>query len=170
VEGGDFVVETPRETGSGSRIYLFYEPSGVTLAVIQSDWPFWCYLGGPVQPCLVPGELDDTEVNPMEDQIPAVSAAFRTFLSEAPGQAQAWGSMVQGLSAASALDARAAALAYLAVLAALRLESGIPFHVKVAKGAGATREEVVGAILIGLPAAGLGVIQALPAALAAYDA
>ena len=99
-----------------------------------------------------------------------ISNAFQTFMSEAPGHAQAWGAMVQGLAGASALDKKTAALAYLAVLAALRLESGIPFHVQSAKGLGATREEVISAILIGLPAAGHGVTQVLPAAIAAYDA
>ncbi|MBM4464453.1 MAG: carboxymuconolactone decarboxylase family protein [Chloroflexi bacterium] len=94
---------------------------------------------------------------------------FQTFMSQAPQQAQAWGGMVQGLAQASALDKKTAALAYLAVLAALRLESGIPFHVQVAKQAGATREEVISAILIGLPAAGHGVTQVLPVALAAFD-
>ncbi len=106
----------------------------------------------------------------MSDQPPLISRAFQAFMSEAPQHAQAWGSMVQGLAGASALDKKTAALAYLAVLAAMRLESGIPFHVKVAKQAGATREEVISAILLGLPAAGLGVTQALPAAIAAYDA
>jgi alkylhydroperoxidase/carboxymuconolactone decarboxylase family protein YurZ len=56
------------------------------------------------------------------------------------------------------------------VLSALRLQGGIPFHVTLAKQAGASREEVVSAVLIGLPAAGNGVTEALPAALAAYDA
>ena len=55
------------------------------------------------------------------------------------------------------------------MLAALRLESGVPFHAVQAKQAGATREQVASAILIGLPAAGNAVIQALPAALQAYD-
>ena len=77
---------------------------------------------------------------------------------------------VEGLGAASALDAKTSALAYLAVLAALRLDSGVPFHVVVAKGAGATRAEVASAVLVGLPAAGNAVTQCLPAALAAYDA
>jgi alkylhydroperoxidase/carboxymuconolactone decarboxylase family protein YurZ len=106
----------------------------------------------------------------MSGQPPLVSNAFQTFLSEAPEQAQAWGAMVQGLANASALDRKTAALAYLAVLAALRLESGVPFHVQSARQAGATREEVIGAILVGLPAAGHAVTQVLPAALAAYDA
>jgi alkylhydroperoxidase/carboxymuconolactone decarboxylase family protein YurZ len=105
----------------------------------------------------------------MTERRPEVSTAFQTFTREAPEHAQAWSSMVQGLSAASALDAKTAALTYLAVLAALRMENGIPFHVKSAKGAGATREEVISAILVGLPAAGHGITQVLPAALAAFD-
>jgi hypothetical protein len=36
--------------------------------------------------------------------------------------------------------------------------------------AGASRNEIISAILVGLPAAGLGVIQVLPAAIAAFDA
>lgn len=114
--------------------------------------------------------MSDQTSAPRQTRDSGVSAAFQTFLREAPGHAEAWGNLVQGLANASALDDKTAALAYLAVLAALRLESGIPFHVQTARRAGATREEVVSAILIGLPAAGLGVTQALPAALTAYDA
>lgn len=77
--------------------------------------------------------------------------------------------MVQGLAKSSALDVKTSALAYLAVLAALRMDSGIPFHVQAARNAGASREEVISAILVGLPAAGHAVTQPLPAALAAYD-
>ncbi len=77
--------------------------------------------------------------------------------------------MTQALANASALDKKTAVLAYLAVLAALRLESGVPFHVKSAKQAGASRAEIISAILIGLPAAGNIVTQVLPAVLAACD-
>lgn len=98
-----------------------------------------------------------------------ISKAFQTFMTDAPQHAQAWGAMTQGLANASALDKKTSALAYLAVLAALRLESGVPFHVQAAKQAGASREEVISAILVGLPAAGQGVTQALPAAIAAYE-
>jgi alkylhydroperoxidase/carboxymuconolactone decarboxylase family protein YurZ len=98
-----------------------------------------------------------------------MSNAFQTFLREAPGQAQAWMAAVQGLAQASALDTKTEELAYLAVLAALRMDSGIPLHVGLARQAGASRAEVISAILVGLPAAGQVVTQALPAALAAYD-
>ncbi|MHB0858631.1 MAG: carboxymuconolactone decarboxylase family protein [Anaerolineae bacterium] len=98
-----------------------------------------------------------------------ISVAFQTFAHEAPEQARAWMGAVQGLAGASTLDAKTQALAYLAVLAALRLESGVPFHVQAAKQAGASRQEVIDAILVGLPAAGHAVVQVLPAALEAYD-
>jgi alkylhydroperoxidase/carboxymuconolactone decarboxylase family protein YurZ len=48
--------------------------------------------------------------------------------------------------------------------------AGVPFHVQLAKKAGASRAEVISAILVGLPAVGNAVTQSLPAALAAYDA
>jgi alkylhydroperoxidase/carboxymuconolactone decarboxylase family protein YurZ len=105
----------------------------------------------------------------MNDPKSLISNAFKAFQVEAPRHAQAWGNMVQGLGQASALDEKTAALAYLAVLSALRMESGIPFHVLSAKKAGASRDEVISAVLIGLPAAGHRVTQALPAAVAAYD-
>lgn len=105
----------------------------------------------------------------MSEDRTLVSSAFRAFLSEAPQHAKAWGEMVQALSAASALDGKTSALAYLAVLAALDMQSGVPFHAKAAKENGASREEVISAILLGLPAAGHGVTRSLPAALEACD-
>ncbi|MBK8164293.1 MAG: carboxymuconolactone decarboxylase family protein [Gammaproteobacteria bacterium] len=98
-----------------------------------------------------------------------MSDAFQSFLKEAPKHAQAWMDAVQGLAGASALDSKTESLAYLAVLAALRLDSGVPFHVVIAKEAGATRAEIISAILVGLPAAGNGVTHVLPAAMRAYD-
>ncbi len=101
---------------------------------------------------------------------PGMSQAFQMFLTEAPGHAEAWMAAVAALDRASTLDKKTEVLAYLAVLAALRLEGGVPFHTHEAKRAGASRDEVISAILVGLPAAGNGVTHALPAALAAYDA
>jgi alkylhydroperoxidase/carboxymuconolactone decarboxylase family protein YurZ len=100
----------------------------------------------------------------------AVSQAFQTFLAEAPEQAKAWGTAVRSLGHASALDAKTGALAYLAVLAALNRPSGVVFHARAAKQAGASRDEVISAILVGLPAAGHVVTQSLPPAVKAYDA
>lgn len=105
----------------------------------------------------------------MDDKSKLMSDAFQLFLKEAPKHAQAWMDAVQGLAGASALDDKTESLAYLAVLAALRLDSGVPFHTVIAKEAGATRAEIISAILVGLPAAGNGVTHVLPAAMRAYD-
>jgi alkylhydroperoxidase/carboxymuconolactone decarboxylase family protein YurZ len=98
-----------------------------------------------------------------------VSNAFEAFAKEAPQQQAAWMEVVQKLDKASVLDKKTEELAYLAVMAVMRLESGLPFHVKMAKANGASREEIISAILIGLPAAGNCVIQSLPIALDAFD-
>jgi alkylhydroperoxidase/carboxymuconolactone decarboxylase family protein YurZ len=106
----------------------------------------------------------------MTDASNLVSNAFKLFMSEAPEFAKAWGSAIQALAKASALDDKTRELAYLAVLASQNRVSGIPFHVASLKESGATREEVISAILVGLPAAGHIVTQALPTAIGAFDA
>lgn len=98
-----------------------------------------------------------------------VSKAFETFSKEAPEFSGAWMEAVQKLNKVNELDKKTKELAYLSVLAAVRLESGLPFHVKMAKLSGATRDEIIGAILVGLPAVGNTVVQALPIALEAFD-
>lgn len=96
---------------------------------------------------------------------PGVSDAFEAFLASTPDHATAWMTAVQALDEASALDEKTAELAYIAVLAAAGRESGVPFHVGQALDAGATREEVLSAILVGLPAVGQAVVGSLPAAI-----
>jgi alkylhydroperoxidase/carboxymuconolactone decarboxylase family protein YurZ len=103
------------------------------------------------------------------DKSSTVSNAFKVFWTEASAHAQAWGNLVQDLGKANCLDQKTSTLGYLAVLAALNRTSGIPFHVISAKEAGATRDEIISAILLGLPAAGHVVTQALPVALETYD-
>lgn len=98
-----------------------------------------------------------------------VSDAFMCFMKEAPEQAQAWMEVVKKLDGASTLDSKTEEIAYIAVLAAVGLLSGLPFHVKHAKELGATREEIKSAVLLSLPAVGNKVLAALPIALEAYD-
>jgi len=99
-----------------------------------------------------------------------VSRAFEVFGSQAGAHAAAWMDATRALSDASALDAKTRDLAYLAVLAALRLASGVGFHVRQAKQHGASRDEVISAVVLGLQPAGHGVTACLPAAVDAYDA
>ena len=99
----------------------------------------------------------------------SVSTAFSCLMHEAPAHAKAWMQTATALDAASALDKKTAELAYIAVLAATGNTSGLPFHVLSAKSHGASRLEVLSAVLTGLPAAGAVVIGAVPVAVAAYD-
>jgi alkylhydroperoxidase/carboxymuconolactone decarboxylase family protein YurZ len=105
----------------------------------------------------------------MENEKNLVSEAFKVFSEEAPEHAEAWMKLAQGLSGASSLDPKTHSLAYLSVLAALRRTNGMPFHVKMAKNVGASRDEIISAILVGLPSAGHVVTESLPVALDAFD-
>jgi alkylhydroperoxidase/carboxymuconolactone decarboxylase family protein YurZ len=105
----------------------------------------------------------------MSNQNPNLSEAFQLFSKEAPAHAKAWMDAARALGQASALEPKTGHLAYLAVLAAVGLESGVPFHAELARMAGASRQEVVSAVLVGLPAAGNLVVKSLPAALSVFD-
>jgi alkylhydroperoxidase/carboxymuconolactone decarboxylase family protein YurZ len=103
------------------------------------------------------------------NQGPKVSEAFNSFVKNATEHHQIWMETVHKLSQASKLEPKTSALAYISVLAVLRLESGLPFHVKSAKMLGASKDEIISAILVGLPAAGNAVIGSIPTAVQAYD-
>ena len=99
----------------------------------------------------------------------SVSKEFKTFQSEASGFASAFGGWIEEMGQASALDEKTRELAYISVLAASRIPGGIPFHVQSAKACGASRDEIISAVLVGFPAVGIGVIEALPLAVEAFD-
>lgn len=98
-----------------------------------------------------------------------VSNAFSCFMQESPEQAKAWLEAVKKLDEASALDGKTEEIAYIAVLSAVGLLSGLPFHVKHARQLGASRDEIKSAVLLSLPAVGNRAIAALPIALEAFD-
>jgi len=98
-----------------------------------------------------------------------LSNSFQVFLKEAPEHSKIWADAVQKLDTACSLDKKTEEIAYISLLAAVGLESGIPFHVKRAKELGASREDIKSAILLGLPAVGNKVIKSLPIALDAFD-
>ena len=99
----------------------------------------------------------------------SISKAFLTFNEKAPKHAAAWSEMIQKLSAANVLDTKTTSLIYLAVLAAQGMESGIPFHVQIAKQNGAGLDEIISAVLVGLPACGHKVTVVLPAIVDAFN-
>lgn len=98
-----------------------------------------------------------------------VTSSFSVFMTESPDTGKAYMDMVMQQAQASALDRKTHELAYISVLSAIRMTSGLNFHVKSAKDLGATRDEVKSAVLVGLPVAGITLVDALEAALNAYD-
>lgn len=92
-----------------------------------------------------------------------VSPAFQIFMEKTPGFSDPWMKMTHQLAEASALDPKTRELTYLAVLAAMGAESGMPFHVQQALGKGATPDEILSAVLVGLPVAGHSITRCLPA-------
>jgi alkylhydroperoxidase/carboxymuconolactone decarboxylase family protein YurZ len=98
-----------------------------------------------------------------------MSTGFYTVMREAPETLQAWLQADKVMQEHSALDAKTAELAYLAVLAALGLERGIAFHAREARKLGASRAEVLSAVLVGLPAAGSRVIECAAEAVRPFD-
>jgi alkylhydroperoxidase/carboxymuconolactone decarboxylase family protein YurZ len=100
---------------------------------------------------------------------PKTSQIFMSFAKNAPEHQKRWMEIAVKLSDVSKLGKKTDELAYIAALAALRLENSIPFHVKHAKMLGASRDEIISAVLIGLPAAENAVIQSIPIAVKAYD-
>ena len=87
----------------------------------------------------------------------------------APEIYEVWMELYRQLKPHCALDDKTKELCYLSAMAAAGLPGGIPFHIKSAKEAGATRAEVTSALLSGLPAVGNGVLEVMPTALEAMD-
>lgn len=98
-----------------------------------------------------------------------VTNGFRRFMEESGETGKAYMNMVMQQAHSSALDQKTQELAYISVLSAIRITDGLDFHVKSAKNLGASRDEVKSAVLVGLPVVGITLIEALEAALNAYD-
>ena len=98
-----------------------------------------------------------------------VTSSFSMFMEEAGETGKAYMNMVMQQAQLSALDKKTHELAYISVLSAIKMNSGMDFHVKSAKELGASRDEIKSAVLVGLPVVGITLTDALEAALKAYD-
>jgi alkylhydroperoxidase/carboxymuconolactone decarboxylase family protein YurZ len=87
------------------------------------------------------------------------------FQNEAPEVAKAFNGLIMSLVASKGLDQKTKQLFYIAMKASMGDEIAVKAHVPMAKQAGATREEVVDAILMTLTVSGIrGVVTCLPGA------
>lgn len=103
------------------------------------------------------------------DALPGQSA-MDLFRHEAPEVSAAFNGLIQSIINTHGLDAKTKQLIYIAIKASKGDREALKFHVPMAKQSGATREEVVDAILMTLTVSGItGVASCLPEALAYFE-
>jgi len=99
------------------------------------------------------------DTNPME-----------LFQKEAPEVASAFNGLIMSLVATKGLDIKTKQLIYIAMKAAMGDDTAVRAHIPMAKAAGASREEVIDAILMTLTVSGIrGVVHCLPEAVKQYE-
>ena len=92
------------------------------------------------------------------------------FKREAPDVAEAFNNLISALVASKGLDQKTKQLIYIAMKASAGDEMAVKAHVPMAIQAGATKEEVVDAILMTLTVSGIkGVVTCLPGAVRAFE-
>jgi len=96
---------------------------------------------------------------------------FEVWGKESPETMKAFMDYAGALQNHGGLDAKTFQLVYIALQASRDEVGSVAAHTAFAKAAGATREEIIGAITTTLMFCGInGVASCLPAALEAYDA
>jgi len=88
---------------------------------------------------------------------------METFMKEAPDVANAFNGLIRSIADSGGLDQKTKQLIYIAMKASMGDSAAVNAHIPMAKLAGATKEEVVDAILMTLTVSGIrGVITCLP--------
>ncbi|MFB3766502.1 MAG: carboxymuconolactone decarboxylase family protein [Methanotrichaceae archaeon] len=85
------------------------------------------------------------------------------FQAEAPDVAKAFDDLIKAIVASKGLDEKTKQLIYIAIKASNGDVSAVNAHIPMAKKLGATKEEVVDAILMTLTVSGIrGIVSCLP--------
>lgn len=96
--------------------------------------------------------------------------AMDVFQKEAPQVAEAFNGLIQAIVSSKGLDEKTKQLIYISIKAAQGDETAVKFHVPMAKKLGATKAEVIDAILITLTVSGIkGVATCLPGAVKEFE-
>ena len=85
-------------------------------------------------------------MNDWPQMVTDLTAHLRTLRGGAPDVMKAFAGMAQAATAPKALDVKTKELIALAIAVAIRCDDCIAFHVKAARDAGASREEVLEAL------------------------
>ncbi|WP_245920465.1 carboxymuconolactone decarboxylase family protein [Methanospirillum stamsii] len=92
------------------------------------------------------------------------------FQKEAPDVASAFNGLIQSLIASKGLDQKTKQLIYIAMKTAMGDSIAVKAHLPMAKAVGATRDEVIDAVLLTLTVSGIsGVVKCLPEVIRIYD-
>lgn len=95
---------------------------------------------------------------------------MEVFQKEAPEVAAAFNGLIQSLVATQGLDQKTKQLLYIAMKASVGDEMAVRAHLPMAKAAGATKAEVIDAILMTLTVSGIrGIVTCLPEAVRQYE-
>ncbi|MGE9313034.1 carboxymuconolactone decarboxylase family protein [Niabella sp. CJ426] len=92
------------------------------------------------------------------------------FMKEAPDVARAFDGLIQSLIASNGLDEKTKQLIYIAMKTAMGDDMAVKFHAPMAKQLGATKPEIVDAVLLSLTVSGIsGVMASLPAVVKLFE-
>jgi len=95
---------------------------------------------------------------------------LQILAEETPSVNKAFFDLVESIEKDSGLDAKTVQLVYIGISAHKGVDGAVAAHAGYAKKAGATRDEVRGAVLVSLITTGVaGISSCLAAALNAYD-
>lgn len=95
---------------------------------------------------------------------------YELFIEECPEVAARFDDLIQAQKALKGLDAKTKQLINIAIQTSNRNANGVQMHAMMAKNEGATREEVVGAVVLNLHHSGFAsVLECLPAAIAGFE-
>jgi len=95
---------------------------------------------------------------------------YEIFQKECPEVAARFGDLIETQKALKGLDTKTKQLINIAIQTANRNPKGVKMHALMAKNEGATRDEIVGAVVLNLHHSGFAkVLECLPAALEGFE-
>jgi AhpD family alkylhydroperoxidase len=95
---------------------------------------------------------------------------YEIFQRECPEVAARFNGLIEAQKALKGLDAKSKQLINIAIQTANRNPKGVQMHAMMAKNEGATRDEVIGAVVLNLHHSGFAsVLDCLPAAIQGFE-
>ena len=95
---------------------------------------------------------------------------YEIFIEECPEVAARFDDLINAQKALKGLDAKTKQLINIAIQTANRNVRGVQMHAMMARDEGATREEIVGAVVLNLHHSGFAsVLECLPAAIDGFE-